>query len=317
MSVTRSPPSTPAGKVNPLVENLEDEYIDSDDRMAELTSFLQSYMSGFKPNTRIKGENPVYAMFTALEVLTEQIGELCKDVQKSNSKLDSVLDRISSLEAGKVELEGRVDDNETRVTSLENGTLQETVVSGIDDRIDEIDQRSLQCKLTLSTTEPILAVGRSTSKLRSSEVQNFLKSNLHLPDSELKSISAYQMDSEGKKFGFEVADPGLKRKLFSKCRELKPTGFFINEFLTKKRHNLVYNIRKLKESTPRLLKAFTDVGRVFVVVRGLERPKLVNTMDDVKNCLLLPPTAQPDDLSINERREPMFSYNILSIDFRN
>ena len=89
MSVTHSPPSTPAGKVNPLVENLEDEYIDSDDRMAELTSFLQSYMSEFKPNTRTKGKNPVHAMFTALEVLTKQIGELRMDVHKSKSKLYS------------------------------------------------------------------------------------------------------------------------------------------------------------------------------------------------------------------------------------
>ena len=278
--------------------------VDNDERMAELTSFLQSYMSDFKPNTRTKGKIPIHTMFTALEMLTNQIGELRKDVQKSNSKLDSV-NRINSLEAGKVELENRVDDIDTRVTTLEASTLQDTVVSSIDARIDEIDQRSLCCKLTLSTTEPIPANVRTTSKLSDNEVMTFLNHHLNLPDNELKGISAYQMDTDGKKFGIYAVDPGLKRKLFSKCREIRPTGFFINEFLTKKRHNLVYAIRKFKDTNPRLLKVFTDVGRVFVVVRGLEGPKLVQTIEDVKKCLQLPPTVQSDDVPTDQRREPM------------
>ena len=147
---------------------------------------------------------------------------------------------------------------------------------------DEIEQRTLHSKLILSTVEPIhLDEG---SRHQTSKISSYLTHNLQIPANELVSISAHQMGSTGKKFAIEIGDPELRYKLFAKCRQLKPQGLFLSEFLTKKRHRLLYEIRKLRDSTPKLKKIFTDYERIFIVVDGLENPKMVEDLDEVKSC---------------------------------
>ena len=111
----------------------------------------------------------------------------------------------------------------------------------------------------------------------------------------MEDISAFQMDLEHKKFTIDDVSSGLRRLIFQKCKQVRPVGIFINEYLTKHRHDVMYGIRQLKNTYPQLKKVFSDYGRLFIVVEGSQRPISVLTVDDAKEACgpPAPPTARP------------------------
>ena len=291
MNVTHSPPNIPTSNPKIPVNDTQDD-VDQDevDRMKQIEALLHTFPDPDEKATTRKGkQNPLTAIFSAITLLTEQvkglrsdIGATRNDISETNKKIDDTLARVCTLEEDNKELNAKATQLETRVATLESGTLQSDIVQGIESRLDEIEQRTMHSKLILSTVEPIQLV--QDTRHQTSAISSYLTENLQIPANELVSISAHQMGNTKKKFTIDVGDPDLRYKLFAKCRTLRPQGFFLSEFLTKKRHKLLYDIRKLRESTPNLKKIFTNHGRIFIVVDGLENPKPVDTLDDVKNC---------------------------------
>ena len=214
--------------------------------------------------------------------------DLRADVKESNEKYKAITNRLENLEkkvdSNQEVLEGRMSNIETRVQGLESNEVgHDTTI--LDQRIDELEQRSLNSKAILSLSEP-LTVNEAQSGDRTQVVRTHLSQTLNLPLDELSTISAYSFDSEGYtpgcRFAIEFADPAVRPKLFKKFRQIRPSDQFLNDFLTKKRNNVLYGIRKLRErNSEKIKKVFSDFGRLFVVIQGSPRPKLVRTVEEV------------------------------------
>ena len=148
-------------------------------------------------------------------------------------------------------------------------------------RIDELEQCSLNAKCILSTSTPltdgdVIRRGDTTFLVRLHFAEK-----LNMPATELHDITAYSFDDEGKKFVIDFTNAAFRLKLFKKFREVKPHGEYLNDFLTKRRHNLLYEIRQLKDANPRLRKIYSDYGHL----EGAARPQLVHTLRQVKELL--------------------------------
>ena len=184
----------------------------------------------------------------------------------------------------------RVSNIETRVESLENNEGASDYVHAMENRIDELEQKSLNSKAILTLSTP-LAVDSTSSGDCTQLVKSHLSSTLTLPIEELK-ISVRSFDSEGYtpgcRFVVDFNDPTTRPKIFRKFRQVRPGGQFLNDFLTKKRNNILYEIRKLRDpgtNSEKIKKVFSDYWRLFVVMDGSTRPKLVRTVADVRALL--------------------------------
>ena len=314
MSIIHSPPTS---KVPTQVSNsdnsheydTEDDTVDSVDSKAVMKSMTE-FLNSFEPQRTLrKGgkktsppkKHTAAAFVKAMNNLSNEmknlrvevsstkneVKALRADVKKTNTKIDTVLERVSALESAKIDHETKINDIDIRVTELEQSRADTGDTSKMEIMLDEIEQKTLDLKLILSTSNPIVSENR-TSRSRTDEVRDFIALKLGMPTTELNSISAYQMDDTAKKFAIELDSPGLRQNLFKKCKELKPSDLFLNEFLTKRRHNTLYHIRKLRDNStpdysPKLKKVFSDHGRLFVVIDGQDRPKQVTSVDEVKN----------------------------------
>ena len=163
--------------------------------------------------------------------------------------------------------------------------MDEDDQSSILRKIDELEQRSLNTKCILNTSTPLADGEGVRHGDRTTLVRLHFAEKLNMPAAELHDISAYSFDDEGKKFVIDFTNAAFRSKLFKRFREVKPPGEYLNDFLTKRRHNLLYEIRQLREANPRLKKMYSDYGRVFVLLDGATRPQLVHTIRQVKELL--------------------------------
>ena len=90
--------------------------------------------------------------------------------------------------------------------------------------------------------------------MRTNEARTLLNTQHLIPLVKMEDISVFQMDTEHKKFTIDDVSSGLRRLIFQKCKQVRPTGIFINEYLTKHRHDVMYGIHQLKNTYPKLKK---------------------------------------------------------------
>ena len=320
MSVIHSPPKVDNDvvddaehdvSIDDASDDIPDDYTDDMQKYDELQQLLKSFRPTEQPGTR-KGpertarpanstsstkrkgiDNKLNAILDAVEFICGEMRDLRSDVRESNEKYSALASRVENLES-KIESQhdecaNRVSNIEERVQSLETREGA-SVNNALEDRIDELEQKSLNSKAILTLSHP-LAIDATHSADRTQLVKDHLSSTLSLPIEDLK-ISAHSFDSEGYtpgcRFVVDFNDPTTRPMIFKKFRQIRPRGQFLNDFLTKKRNNTLYEIRKLRDegtNSEKIKKVFSDYGRLFVVMDGSTRPKLVRTVADVRALL--------------------------------
>ena len=205
-------------------------------------------------------------------------------VSENSQKLDHMCDRMTHIENSHEALQQQFTGIESRVTNLESGITEETGTrfSEINMRLDELEQESYNSKLILTVDPPLC----STQSRDSTEiVRNHLISELNLSESQVLALSAHRISSEMKKFILSINDQTARHAIFRKCKELKPQHLNINEFLTKRRHILMYDLRRLRDRNTQIKRVYSDHGRVYVTIDGRENPLLVMKIEDVTELL--------------------------------
>ena len=109
-------------------------------------------------------------------------------------------------------------------------------------------------------------------------------------------MKAFRLDNNRKRFVLDPVSHSLKKTLVMKCKELWPSFLFINDYLTKSRHNLMYEVRKLRDTYPALKKIYSNRGRIYIVIEtatssesGPPRPHLVRELNDALKLLASTP----------------------------
>ena len=61
----------------------------------------------------------------------------------------------------------------------------------------------------------------------------------------------------------------------STLKRNKPNGIFVNQYLTKKRSQLLYSLRNIKKITL-LVPSYSRYGTVFYKLQGNDKPQIIN-----------------------------------------
>ena len=105
---------------------------------------------------------PIMQLVHSINSLTGQITGLRNDVNKlqaevksSSEKLNSVISRVETIEHHNVARDQKISGLEERIAELEGGKHQRGCISKLELKMDEIEQKCYDTKLTLTTTDPI------------------------------------------------------------------------------------------------------------------------------------------------------------------
>ena len=227
------------------------------------------------------------AILASINFLGSEVRGLRLEVAQSNERFATISERIDCLETGHAAVAENVSNIASRVESLESTTLGDDNSASFLRKLDDLEQNALNTKAILTVAEALVCDEPPTSGDRTTLIQNYLARVLRMSVNDLTSMTAYRFDADGKRFVIDFYDRSLRPKVFKKFRELKPQNAYLNDFLTKRRSHILYETRKLRETFPRLKKAFSSYGRIYVVIQNSdgERPKLVQTLAEVKALL--------------------------------
>ena len=266
---------------------------DSPEFQEKMTTLLEGYQAKDRRTRKNSQPDPVLG---AIELLSKELSGLRKDVSKATEKFAPVVTRVDKLEQHNSETDTRVAALEERVQSLEISPpdrVENNRVDELDLRLDEVQQATLHTKLTLSTTA-IQTNPQMSRKDVTTAVQNFIIMKLAIPSADLIGLSATRVKPSGDgsagtvpkpKFILECGSLSLRNQIRERARENRPADCYINEYLTPRRHKLMFDLRKLMATEKRIKRCFSDFGRIFIVVEGRDSPYRVNTMTDVQECL--------------------------------
>ena len=276
-------------KIDELVKDLKDFKCPPKSKRGNLRSQKKSAKTA-KPNDKLDVLiATVSAMSSDLKVVKSDAKE-AKDFSKDcTQKLNSMISRMEALEASNDSMGQRISEVENRMDSLETraSSVNSEKVLEMELKLDDLEQRSLNCKLVLNVIGSTFAPRDQTAGFDFEAVLNVLTEKLHIPRQELQSIRGYPLNEDMDKIALELPKPEIRYKLFAKFKELKPDGLFLREFLTKKREDLMFRLRELKRSKtkPKLKRVFSDHGRVYCQIEGLERAVRVVQYEDIRDLL--------------------------------
>ena len=298
MNITRTPPKVipPDNLEYDLPDGVNDLSVNDEmDRISQIQALLHNFPEGNSRPTAKSNSSAVTDIMSALSILTAEVSGLRGDITASRDEVrtlsttfGSTVARVDGLESAVHETNARVDSVEGRVTRLEAHDDTDLPRAVSESRLDDLEQAALQTKLILSltTAQP---TNTGTPKMQTSAIKDILTETLGILPAQMDAMGAYRIDTAGKRFVLDPVNCDLRAILYNKCKVIKPTTLYVNDYLTKRRHNLIYNIRQLKDSNPSLTKVFSNRGAVFVVIMDANQesqgPKKVSSMEDVTRLL--------------------------------
>ena len=190
--------------------------------------------------------------------------------------------RMDSLEASNNVLEQKVEQLQDRVIELEARECKcnNDLVNEMESRLDELEQKSLSQKLILKIDDV-----SDSRNFDLAAVRNYLSNKLQMSAEEVGTINGYPLSDDGHRFVLDVTTQSTRYKLFKQCKAIKPSTIYLNEFLTKKRDKMMFDLRRLKETKPSLKRVYSDHGRVFCVIDGRNDRLRVRSIEDVLDVL--------------------------------
>ena len=109
-----------------------------------------------------------------------------------------------------------------------------------------------------------------------------LSSKLNIPLKELDDLIFQKFGNFNNKFVAKVSNSSLKSRMFKAVKTARPENVFINEFLTKKRENLMYELRNFKRQG-RLTSVYSFNGKIYVKYPNNIVAFHVNNLSDMLN----------------------------------
>ena len=151
-----------------------------------------------------------------------------------------------------VEVKENLETLNSKFEDLERNQIRDEEMREMEIKIDELEQKTLESKIIISSTEPFVDAESDTPDRKTGVVRHRLSDKLGIDSTLLSSIPIHQLDTEGKRFLMNVGDPSTRLLMFKKIRQKKPDNLFLNDFLTKKRPSLMYEMRKLRDLKTKL-----------------------------------------------------------------
>ena len=213
--------------------------------------------------TTLNNENFTVSLLNLLDKMSKDIKNKKNSTQNTGDSQNVDSEKIEELE---YKLEEATETNKGRMTTLE-------------EHVDHVDQLARKHDLILSGP----GVPTDNEKLKKAVIEK-LSSSLKIPKKDLLNIKVRKIGPgrNGKPptvllTHYNTETRGL---IFSAAHKAKPTDIFINESVTRKRENLMYELRKFKKEG-KLKSVYSLNGYVYVVYPDGGR-KQVNNLYEVK-----------------------------------
>ena len=197
-----------------------------------------------------------------MQLLVNELGFMRTAVTKLTDKITDALDKIGNLERENAELKEACKQKDEKILSLE---IEK----------DEIDQNSRANCLVLSgekienmsenVPESLSRIFDVTLKLRPENPVDF----------------SYCGSTDGTKVLVTIENYYDRAEIFAAVRKIKPNGLYVNEFLTPRRQQLLYELRKLKKKK-KVFNAFSSNGKIYYKLKNNSDRVLVKSMADVE-----------------------------------
>ena len=202
--------------------------------------------------------------------LTKQIMTLTEQVTLLTQKFGEMQSMFNGL-FEKMKL-----DNEKLKT--ENTALRSEIIS-VNHRVDDMEQEANNGKIVLH----IKNYQNNHNVNVKTYVSETLNRRINLDPSFLDGVTVNKFGKFNDKFILEVSSMSMKSFLFKVIKEKKPRDIFVNEFLTRKRSQLFYEIRQKKKNDPRLFHSvYTYNGSIFLKHTKESQPIRIYDIDDLK-----------------------------------
>ena len=203
-----------------------------------------------------------------MRVETAEYNKLCRaltgKVHKLEAENKAINDKVRHLENDNAQMKSEIKKLGERLESMEQKT-------------DDMEQKDLSFLLTLRCKVPPATEGGVVSM---GEVKTFVKHKLKLDDDVTGKISIRKLGETEDSYVIKVDSNKSKGQLFKKCKQEKPADFYVSEFLTKKRHKLMYDLRQLKQSDNRIERIYSFNGNIFIKKFGTAEPILIRAVSD-------------------------------------
>ena len=180
------------------------------------------------PPTTESSSTQLNEILAAINFLGEQVNGLRNEVAASNQRFGVISERIDTLATRQTALDEKVSTFESRLESLERGTVEDDSTS-LSRKIDDLEQKALNTKAILTVPTALVADGSPNSGDRTTLIRNHLVSTLNMTLDELKMMTAYRFDDEGKRFILDFYDLSLRPKIFTRFRQVNPQDLYLNE----------------------------------------------------------------------------------------
>ena len=267
--------------VDPVISNPSEE---------ETIESLTQALENFGPENRAKGRPKADLSLKYMDVIAKSIQNLGTEISKMRNENTKALNMMKGVNERVQKLE------------VENGTLNtklnelEKKVEDLERKEDDRDQKELsnkvivRCKIPSQREAPTLSEdGNAISALGGNQtpslddVMTHLCDELHLGTDDRQLLSIRKLGMIENTYVIEIKNQSLKSKLFKNCKEYAPQDFFLNEYLTKKRHRLMFELRELKRDTSTngtIQRVYSFNGKVIIKKSGQVNPLQINTLSD-------------------------------------
>ena len=257
---------------------------------------LLSYKAKKKPG-RPKNPNTNAMMKVLLKVakdvstVSENISKVTQQLEVTNSHLEGVISRVETLEVNVESLtrEAKVDSDristlEQKVDQMEQYGHRLTAVltwnpitpQGNDD--DAVIEQANGAE----STEPPNNGQQRNNQPSIAQVQSALKEKLALDDSTMSDIRIRRTSRRNNsKFLLHLGSPAVKNLIFRSMKTHHPDDMFLNEYLTKRRENIFYQLRKMKAEEKKFHQVYTFHGDIFVKYNSNDSPKQISSLADI------------------------------------
>ena len=205
-----------------------------------------------------------------MSILIEQIQILSQQVSHFANKLDHMEETF-----GKMYKELKEDNANLK---RENLALK-SELGRITNRMDDLEQRNVNNKVIIhmKNFKPL------PNKSLKESVIGTLDSHLPLERNALVDIKISNFGNVENKFVLDLPNQQTKRLLFKTIKTKKPNDIYIYEFLIKKRHQLLYELRQLKRNDDGLFHSvYSFNGIIYVKYSRDSQPVSINDIREIQ-----------------------------------
>ena len=241
---------------------------------------------GRPPKQTVPPSSPVPSGSNS-KISLETIVECLHKINDQNKKLLNFVEVLADKVEKKTSAEiTTTPQSESTITSEQNSVLE-----GVNNRLEKIEQNlnsnTLICrgptveKLVVEST-----AGESTNleRLKGKVCEAVCGDEVTAIDVKDLQVSIYGRDR--KSLRLSCTNPASKIHLLKQARKKKPTGIFVNEFLTNSRLKIYRNLRQLKSLHPDKIKTvFTRNGNIFYSLSDSNRLIQVSSLADLNNIV--------------------------------